>query len=242
MLVIWFRHTLGFDYDVNTLYVLLAKMHLLESLSKERIYMELKKMNNKLAHFNAYILVSLDLIDLISAFAVIFGSDFSKMLSYNQNSKYHKYTLDIHSVHTYMYAANEQFKDTPTLSVHVVKMAAILHDIGKPNVATINEKTGFTNYINHAKESSKLAKNILTDFETGDTIRENKPSKDNEDFQYSPSTRPSPPPSNNSEPSTGNNPEDFGMPKNVQTSFDMDRFFNRHAKTPLNDNIIVRKG
>lgn len=107
------------------------------------------------------------------------------------------------------------------------------------------EKERGTVFDENAPKSGPLpneGKNILTDFETGDTIRENKPSKDNEDFQYSPSTRPSPPPSNNSEPSTGNNPEDFGMPKNVQTSFDMDRFFNRHAKTPLNDNIIVRKG
>ena len=42
-----------------------------------------------------------------------------------------------------------------------VKIAAFFHDIGKPSVAQLNEKTGQTQFIGHAKESAILAEEIL---------------------------------------------------------------------------------
>ena len=69
-------------------------------------------------------------------------------------------------------------------------------------------------------------------FETGDTIREYKPSKEeNEDgFSEDSMNRPAPPLNSNEQPTTGNNPEDFGLDKNVQTSLDLKRFFNRRGE------------
>jgi hypothetical protein len=81
-------------------------------------------------------------------------------------------------------------------------------------------------------------KNLQTDFETGDTIRENKP-MESDDFISTPLSRPAPP-EGGGEPSTGNNPEDFGMPKNVQTSLDMNKLFERHGKDT--SDIKIRKG
>ena len=71
-------------------------------------------------------------------------------------------------------------------------------------------------------------KPIMNEYETGETIRENKPSKDEEESGYS--SRPASPMSNEA-PSVGNNPEDFGLEthRNVQTSLDLNKYFNRRG-------------
>jgi len=79
-------------------------------------------------------------------------------------------------------------------------------------------------------------KSINNEFETGDTIREHKPSSDNfEEQSYS--QRPSSPNSEN--PSTGNNPEDFGLKKHTQ--FDVDKFLNRRASTEKSKIVVKDK-
>ena len=75
-------------------------------------------------------------------------------------------------------------------------------------------------------------KPIVNEYETGDTIRENKPNQ-NEDESIN---RPKSP--NNQDVSIGNNPEDFGLQTHdVKTSLDLDKFFNRRGKTFTNKKI-----
>ena len=67
-------------------------------------------------------------------------------------------------------------------------------------------------------------KPINNDFETGDTIRENKPTRD-EVFEDSATSRPT---INTDRPSTGNNPEDFGLER--KTSLDFDNVFTKRGE------------
>jgi len=78
-------------------------------------------------------------------------------------------------------------------------------------------------------------KPIVNEYETGDTIRENKPSRDEEDNENS-FDRPNTP---GGTPSVGNNPEDFGLEthNDVKTSLDLDKFFNRRRNTMVNTRI-----
>ena len=74
---------------------------------------------------------------------------------------------------------------------------------------------------------------INNEFETGDTIRENKPNKEDfEDISYN--NRPNTP--NSNAPSTGNNPEDFGLKRH--TSFDLDKMFSRRADSKKEKMLI----
>ena len=77
-------------------------------------------------------------------------------------------------------------------------------------------------------------KPIVNEYETGDTIRENKPSREENEEENS-FNRPSSP---SNTPSIGNNPEDFGLETHdVKTSLDLDKFFNRRGKTFTNKKI-----
>ena len=88
---------------------------------------------------------------------------------------------------------------------------------------------------------------ISDEFESGNVVREVLP----EDGQNSveetnhvdmmPANRPQPP--HTEQPSTGNNPEDFGMPKrhqDVQTSLHLKHYFNRHGNNDRDNDIIIR--
>lgn len=82
-----------------------------------------------------------------------FGEDFLKTVDYgSQNNASHQYDLFEHILRTVDGVQSSNLK---------IKVAAFLHDIGKPEVAKLNEKTGQTQFIGHAKESANLANDIL---------------------------------------------------------------------------------
>lgn len=88
-----------------------------------------------------------------------FGSDFMKTVNFGkQNNSSHQYELFEHILRTVDSVEENNLSKEDLLKV---KIAAFFHDIGKPQVAQINEKTGQTQYIGHAKESANMAKNIL---------------------------------------------------------------------------------
>lgn len=85
--------------------------------------------------------------------AETFGENFLKTVDYgSQNNASHQYDLFEHILRTVDGVQSSNLK---------IKIAAFLHDIGKPYVAKINEKTGQTQFIGHAKESANLANDIL---------------------------------------------------------------------------------
>lgn len=71
--------------------------------------------------------------------------DIENIKDYNQQNNYHDYTLDIHSLKT-MINLDKRASD-------VTKLAAFLHDIGKPYVQAPSKKHPGMSYKNHAKES-----------------------------------------------------------------------------------------
>lgn len=83
-----------------------------------------------------------------------FGENFLKTVDYgSQNNASHQYDLFEHILRTVDGVQSDNLK---------IKVAAFFHDIGKPEVAKLNEKTGQTQFIGHAKESANLANDILT--------------------------------------------------------------------------------
>lgn len=88
-----------------------------------------------------------------------FGSEFIKTVNFgNQNNNSHQYELFEHILRTVDSVDTNGLSEKDALKV---KIAAFFHDIGKPNVAQLNEKTGQTQFIGHAKQSADIAKDIL---------------------------------------------------------------------------------
>lgn len=76
--------------------------------------------------------------------------EISEMFECPQNSKYHIYDVGNHT----MKALEDSPKDLN------LRMAIILHDVGKPSVKTTDEN-GFDHFINHPEASFYISKNIL---------------------------------------------------------------------------------
>lgn len=100
------------------------------------------------------------------------------MWNYDQNNPHHCYDLFDHSLQTVNNLDNITRPYTLTRlvnhiseseykkSIHfcnLTKIAALFHDIGKPNVAGVNPKTGYSTYYGHASESAKIAEKIFND-------------------------------------------------------------------------------
>lgn len=158
--------------DDTILLEITSKIHTLDLLSKERIYDEMIKIlkavyNVKSIHPNLLNLFEIVFIKLFSMvdFSPILLKDkvnpYADSLNYNQNSKYHYYTLDKHVLNAlslYNVTRHE------TTLRHAFSLALFLHDLGKPYVAKVNQKTGFTNYIRHEEVSAELATLFLKHF------------------------------------------------------------------------------
>ena len=88
-----------------------------------------------------------------------FGEEFLKTVDYgDQNNNSHQYDLFEHILRTVDNVGTQNLNEEDLLKV---KIAAFFHDIGKPSVAQLNEKTWQTQFIGHAKESAILAEEIL---------------------------------------------------------------------------------
>ena len=74
--------------------------------------------------------------------------EIKKMVGFEQNNPHHSYDLWGHTLHTIL--------NTPKGELRV---ASLLHDIGKPEVAT--EKEGKTVFYGHAEKSAEIALPIL---------------------------------------------------------------------------------
>ena len=83
--------------------------------------------------------------------------DLPVCFKYNQNSKYHNLTLIEHTFKVLKGVMNVDKEYELEL-----RWSALLHDIGKPVVATLNNVTGYTNYYKHDIKSSEMAREILT--------------------------------------------------------------------------------
>lgn len=86
---------------------------------------------------------------------ILSSPEYKRCIGYDQNNPHHYLPLDLHM----QMVANICEKEAPWSDQ--LYLAALLHDIGKPEIAFHDKKTGFTRFFGHAEKSAELAKKIL---------------------------------------------------------------------------------
>jgi len=134
----------AFKIDEDTLNAMAANAHELLNISKERINAELVKIlmsNNPIMGID--LLVYTGLINFVIP-------ELNDTVKLTQN-KYHSHDVYGHTLITVL----------GTKKVLVQRLAALLHDIGKPQVVTVNEE-GTNSFYGHEEVSAEMATEILT--------------------------------------------------------------------------------
>jgi len=138
-----FASVYGFEIEVVTAQAMLDLKALLKNISAERIAVELIKT-----------LSGINMKQVMTEFYEVYGEFIPELLpmaGFEQHSKYHIYDVYSHSI-----MVTQFIEDKPYF-----KLAALLHDIGKPITFTIDEE-GAGHFYGHAEESTRIADDILT--------------------------------------------------------------------------------
>lgn len=90
----------------------------------------------------------------------ILGEKIARMVGFEQKNIHHCYDLFGHTLHTIEGIEN---KDLSQEELKRLKVAALFHDVGKPDVAKMNEKTGQQVFYGHADKSQEIAKELLSE-------------------------------------------------------------------------------
>ena len=88
----------------------------------------------------------------------IFGKEIAQMKGFDQKNVHHCYDLLGHTLHTVEGISREGLSDD---DFKKLRIAALFHDVGKPDVAQFNEKTGQQVFYGHAGRSMEIAGDIL---------------------------------------------------------------------------------
>ena len=139
-----FSSTYSFYIEKETSEAIHQNVNLLNNISNERIQNELCKIilgDNALE-------VLMNYSDVISTII----PEMSKCVNFNQNNKFHCYDVYEHMMTA---VSNYSGKDL------IIKLALLLHDIGKPNCYTEDENGG--HFYGHPKISYDIASNVLTE-------------------------------------------------------------------------------
>ena len=148
-----FATELGFNFDLYTVKGILQNKELLKNISKERINAELNKiLLSSVPSKGFYLFKELDLLDYIIPQLKIF-------INFNQKNPRHD--KDIFE-HTMMVLDN-------TENDLILRLAALLHDIGKPLTFT-QDNEGMGHFYNHHSIGSSIAEDILNDLRYDNTI------------------------------------------------------------------------
>lgn len=86
----------------------------------------------------------------------LLGSNFSRMVGFDQNNVHHCYDLYNHIIHTVDGVDNVGLSPEEYTNLRI---AALFHDIGKPDV--VMEKNGKNVFYGHAKKSEEIARSEL---------------------------------------------------------------------------------
>ena len=143
MRAVRFAAQLGFEIDPSTRAAAAKHAEELREVSAERIEVELTKL---LLSDHPERLI--DMYEMGITAVVL--PEFDRMIETKQNTPYHKYDVGRHTI--------EVIKNVkPT---KVMRYAALLHDVGKPNKKTTDEK-GIDHFKGHALKSEDMAGKIL---------------------------------------------------------------------------------
>ncbi len=137
-----FASVLGFEIEENTKQSVFANAHLLENISAERIYAELQKL---LCGKNVKKIL-LEYTDVLA----VFMPEIMPLKGFDQRNHHHIYDV---LTHTAIVVEN-------TPPIPQLRLAALLHDFGKPATFTMDEK-GVGHFYGHGQVSEQLAGNIL---------------------------------------------------------------------------------
>lgn len=148
-----FSAVLGFSIEEKTAAAIRDGRAMLDKVSAERIFAELKKL-----------LCGADAERVLREFPEVFAQiipELSAMVGYEQNSRYHDSTLWEHTAR----AVGAAERDAG------LRLAMLLHDAGKPKCRSTDEN-GESHYYAHADISSKMADDILRRLKCDNATRE----------------------------------------------------------------------
>lgn len=160
-----FSAQLDFTIEPDTLRSVASHACDLHKISAERIRVELTKL--LLSDHPERLLTAYE-----TGITKIILPEFDRMMETTQENPHHIYTVGMHTMHAVEYLA-KKFSTKAENSDHTVhdsaftkkqqtalRYAALLHDIGKPDTKTIDEK-GIAHFYRHPLVSADLARQIL---------------------------------------------------------------------------------
>ena len=140
-----FASTLGFVIENNTRQAMLDLKHLLHKISKERIAEEM----NKFLCGKSVKSVLLDMWEVISEVL----PEIRQMKGFDQKNRHHIYDILTHTA-----VCIENIPPIPHL-----RLAALLHDTGKPEAFSLDEK-GEGHFYGHPHKSEEIARRYLNEY------------------------------------------------------------------------------
>lgn len=147
-----FASVYGFTIDDTTSEAIHKNKHLLKNIAVERIQCELCKM-----------LQGQGALDVLLNYSDVIATIIPEMepcIGFNQNNRYHEYTVYDHIAHAVSHYDGDDM---------VVRLALFLHDIGKPNCYTEDEKGG--HFHGHGVFSYYNSEKVLTKLRFDNTTK-----------------------------------------------------------------------
>lgn len=138
-----FSAQLGYTIEAGTKEGIRKLADTLANISAERIQNELVKM--LVSNHPEYLRDAYEM-----GVTKVFLPEFDAAMEMPQNHKHHMYSVGEHIIHAMMNVRGDK----------VLRLAMLLHDIGKPSVLRIDED-GITHFNGHAEVSEKMAVTIL---------------------------------------------------------------------------------
>ena len=138
-----FSAQLGYDIDKKTLEAIEKLAPTLRNISAERIQVELVKL--VVSPHPEYLRLAYD-----TGVTKIILPEFDQAMETEQNHPHHCYSVGEHILHGMMEITPDK----------VLRLAMLLHDIGKPATLTCDD-AGITHFYGHSQVSADMARNIL---------------------------------------------------------------------------------
>lgn len=137
-----FASRFNFAIERETAAAVRRNRHLLENVSAERIFKELKG-----------ILIGAGVLDMLLAFPEVFGCiipELTPAIGFDQHTPYHCYDVWTHSAYAVAAAPADE----------ILRLTMLLHDVGKPECFTLGED-GRGHFYGHPQIGADHAKRIL---------------------------------------------------------------------------------
>ena len=137
-----FAARFGFAIERETAASVRRNRHLLENVSAERIFKELKG-----------ILIGAGVLDMLLAFPEVFSCIIPEMapsIGFDQHTPYHCYDVWTHSAYAVAAAPADE----------ILRLTMLLHDVGKPSCFSMGDD-GRGHFYGHPAAGEKLTKTIL---------------------------------------------------------------------------------